>query len=214
MSGDRILVTGAAGRLGSAVVRHLHGGGRPVLATDRGPRPPGLPEAVLWQPSGLSDPATVAALIGGGDVGGVVHLAAIPGPQWHPPHTVFTANTAATFAVLAAAADRTVRRVVVASSCSAYGFFWAPHERSPVYAPIDEAHPFLVEDPYALSKQADEAIAAMFHRSHALSVALLRLPAVTTPDYLEQLVREVAADPAEGRRGLWSYLHIDDAAQA
>ncbi|NEE04395.1 NAD-dependent epimerase/dehydratase family protein [Phytoactinopolyspora halotolerans] len=214
MSGEPVLVTGAAGRLGSAVVRRLHGHGRPVLATDRAPRPPDVPEAVPWRPSELGDPATVAALIAGGDVGAVIHLAAIPGPQWHPAHTVFTANTAATFAVLAAAAEAAVRRVVVASSCSAYGFFWARHDRSPLYAPIDEEHPLLAEDPYALSKQTDEAIAAMFHRSHALAVALLRLPAVTTPEYLAQLAAEIAADPAEGARGLWSYLHVDDAAEA
>jgi nucleoside-diphosphate-sugar epimerase len=208
------LVTGAAGLLGSALVASLAADGHPVVGADRSRPPEELPPGIRWRRTELADPDAVAALFAGERIGQVVHLAAIRDPRRHRPEVVFSHNTTVTFAVLNAAAAHGVRRAVLASSGSAYGIFWAPEEVSPGYAPLDEDHPLRPADPYGLSKQADEATAAMLHRAHGLSVAALRLPAVVTWERLRQRVAGVAADPASAKRALWTYLHLDDAVSA
>jgi nucleoside-diphosphate-sugar epimerase len=207
-------VTGAAGLLGSALVASLAGDGHPVVAADRSRPPDDLPPGVRWRRAELADPDAVSALFAAERIGQVVHLAAMRDPRRHRPEVVFSHNTTVTFAVLAAAAAHGVRRAVIASSGSAYGIFWSPEEVSPSYAPLDEDHPLRPADPYGLSKQADEATAAMLHRAHGLSVAALRLPAVVTWERLRRRVAGVAADPASAKRALWTYLHLDDAVAA
>jgi nucleoside-diphosphate-sugar epimerase len=206
-----ILVTGAAGLLGSALVTSLARDGHPVVAADRSRPPYRLPRSVAWRRVELTDARDVSALLAAERIDRVVHLAAIRDPRRHPPEIVYSHNTTVTFAVLSAAATHRVRRAVVASSGSAYGIFWAPRPVSPDYAPIDEDHQLRPADPYGLSKQADESTAAMLHRASGLSVATLRLPAVLTWERLWRRAAVVADDPASARRALWTYIHIDDA---
>jgi nucleoside-diphosphate-sugar epimerase len=209
-----ILVTGAAGLLGGALVSSLAADGLRVVAADRSRPPDGLPPDVRWHRTELADPHAVAALFATERIGQVVHLAAIRDPLRHRPEVVFSHNTSVTFGVLGAAAAHGVQRAVLASSGSAYGIFWSPQEVSPGYAPLDEDHPLRPADPYGLSKQTDEATAAMMHRAHGLSVVALRMPAVVTGERLRRRVAGVAADPASAKRALWTYLHLDDAVAA
>ncbi|WP_433432888.1 NAD-dependent epimerase/dehydratase family protein [Nonomuraea sp. CA-141351] len=207
---DAVVVTGSAGRLGRAVVEHLVAAGVKVVGVDRvaAPTPPGM--RVYTMPIG--HPSALRPVFRGARA--VIHLAAMPNPRIGPGHTIYTTNTAATYAVLDAATAEGVPRVVTASSGSVLGISGGPHELSPLYAPLDEAHPVRPQDGYALSKQADEAACAMFHRATGLSVAALRFPAIGTPELLRERVRRERAEPGFLRRGLWAYVEVRDLARA
>ncbi len=208
------IVTGAAGSIGRAVLAELRTHGVPVTAL------------VLDDPGDLAAQRVVAgdagdqvvadaALDGAGPDDVLVHLAARPSPLGAEGVDVFGGNTRATYAVLDAAARAGVRRAVVASSVSVYGFAWGSGPQvAPEYLPVDEELPQRVADPYALSKQADEQTVAMFHRRAGLDVVALRFPFTASTAAIEDRVRRFAADPATGVPELWSYLHLDDAARA
>ncbi|GAA1851776.1 NAD(P)-dependent oxidoreductase [Asanoa iriomotensis] len=205
-----MLVTGAGGLLGRAVLSALASAGRPVTALDR-TDPGDLPaDRVVVGDAG--DPSVVRAALA--DVGGVIHLAAIPAPTLDTPLAVFGGNTRATFVVLSEAAAAGVRRAVVASSMSVLGLAWAQVPLRPVYLPVDARHPLQVSDPYALSKQTDEATAAMMARRHGMAVTALRFPFLGGSARLARRAEEFAALPRSGALELWAYLHTSDAAAA
>ncbi|SNS60418.1 Nucleoside-diphosphate-sugar epimerase [Asanoa hainanensis] len=203
-----MLVTGAAGLLGRAVLDALTG--VQVTALDR--VDPGDLRADRVVVGDAGDPAVVKRALA--DVDAVIHLAAIPAPTLDTPLAVFGGNTRATFVVLHSAALAGIRRVVLASSMSVLGLAWAQVPLEPVYLPVDIRHPLQVSDPYALSKQADEATAAMVARRHGMAVTALRFPFLGGNDRLLRRSEEFHADPASGALELWSYLHVADAAAA
>ncbi len=62
-----IVVTGATGNVGSALVRTLAGAGEKVVAVSRGEKPVRLPEGVDHRPADLGDPDGLATAVAGGD---------------------------------------------------------------------------------------------------------------------------------------------------
>lgn len=80
--------------------------------------------------------------------------------------------------------------------------------------PIDEDHPILAEDPYALSKQTDENTARMVARRHGTAVLALRFPFTGDDDRVAERAAAVAADPGDTAGELWAWLHVADAAVA
>ncbi|TDV57653.1 NAD-dependent epimerase/dehydratase family protein [Actinophytocola oryzae] len=192
----RVLVTGAAGVIGSATVRHLTAADVPVVAL----------------PGDATDEAGVGAALA--DCDAVVHLAALAHPSLGTPRRVFTNNVVATFTVLAQAAEHGVRRVVLASSVNAPGVAMNPHLPLPAYFPLDEDLPVDIADAYSLSKQVDETSAAMAARAWGMTVVALRFPLVRSRAELAGFAEKAAANPAEAMRTGWSYLTVDDAARA
>jgi UDP-glucose 4-epimerase len=208
---SRVLVTGASGRLGGAVIEELLAHEYEVVGADRRPSP-GLRPNIRFIEIELGDVDQVAGAMSGAQA--VIHLGAIPAPNRHADDVVFGNNTGATFAVLQAAHLSGVRKAVIASSISALGPSFSPQPTTPLYAPVDEDHPLLGADPYALSKEVDERTAAMFHRRSGMSVAALRFSFVARPDEVREAVARVQAHPPGGSRTLWSYVDIRDAATA
>jgi len=207
----RVLVTGASGKLGQAVIEELLAHSYEVVGADRRTSPSGQP-GVRFAEIELGDVDQVAGAMSGAQ--GVVHLGAIPVPNRDPDEVVFGNNTRATFAVLQAAHRSGLRNAVIASSISALGPSFSPEPTTPLYAPVDENHPLLGADPYALSKEVDERTAAMFHRRYGMSVAALRFSFVARPDEVGEAVARVRQNPAGSTRTLWSYVDIRDAAAA
>ncbi|WP_433043140.1 NAD-dependent epimerase/dehydratase family protein [Dactylosporangium sp. CS-033363] len=207
----RVLVTGANGNIGRAVCARLAAENAEVhaLVLDE-PAPDTAAHTVVGN---AGDPGTVRAAIGGG-VDAVVHLAAIPSPDLGTPVEVFGGNTRATFNVLEECAQAGVRRAVIASSYSILGLRFAPRVLHPAYYPIDEATPFQIEDAYSLSKQADEATAAMMHRRYGMDVVALRFPYTADWDAIRRTAELCEREPAKMAADSWSYLHVDDAAEA
>lgn len=211
---DKVLVTGAAGQLGRAVTADLLAHDYEVVAVDRVPRDPALPGSVPHIRLDSRDIGQVAGAMRGCDA--VINLGAIPRPGNDPDEVVFTNNTAATFAVLQAAALLGVRAIAHASSCSAYGTPYSPEHTHARYVPVDEDHPLENHDPYGLSKEVDERTAQMFCRREGMSIACLRFHWVSERDEQRAAVqaRKAKRDPDHELRNLWSYVDIRDAARA
>lgn len=210
----RIVVTGASGMIGRFVVADLVAHAHEVDALTRSGAPDSAPAAATWHTIDIRDPLAMAALMTTLRPDAVIHLAAIATPVFDPPFTVFSTNTEATFVTLESAGIAGVRRVVIASSISLLGLPFGEPGLSPLYAPVDEAHPNVGTDPYALSKEVDEATAAMMQRRHGFQVIALRIP--HTRDMAGQRLRSAAvpADPASFANELWAYLDAADAARA
>lgn len=211
----RIAVTGAAGRIGRAVVADLLAHGHAVHAIDRVALPPGSgSDGAAWSQGDVRDPRFMASVLTVARPEALIHLAALPTPNHGTPLEVFATNVEATFVALDAAGDAGVRRVSLASSISLLGLPYGAPGLAPLVAPVDESHPNIGTDPYALSKEVDEATAAMMHRRHGFQVAALRIPNTAPMDQHLARMAAVAEDPAPLARELWAYLDVRDAARA
>jgi nucleoside-diphosphate-sugar epimerase len=207
---QRVLVTGAAGFLGRAVVAALLAYDVPVTALVLDdPGDLGTDRVVVGD---AGDPGVVREALR--DVQAVAHLAARPSPLGAAAIDVFAGNTRATFAVLDEAGRAGVPRVMIASSYSILGLAWSPRRLHPAYYPLDEQTPLQVEDPYALSKQADEATAAMVTRRYGTTVVALRFPFIGDDDRIAGRLASTTADPGSAAMDSWSYLDVRDAAEA
>ncbi|MEV6373111.1 NAD-dependent epimerase/dehydratase family protein [Micromonospora musae] len=213
----RVVVTGATGKLGRAVVARLRDVGLDVLAVDRaaGRDPRDVDGEFLL--ADLTDYGQVLeALLGGvdehaGRVDAVVHLAAIPAPGLLPDATTFANNSAATYNVFAAARAAGIKRVVYASSETVLGL---PFDTPPPYAPVDEEYAPRPESTYSLNKALEEEMARHFCRwDPELTLLGLRFSNVMdVEDYAR--FPSFDADPQLRRWNLWGYIDARDGAQA
>ena len=207
---NRVLVTGAAGRLGTAMLALLAAEGVSVTAFDQA-EIGGPAERKLT--GDIADPAAVREAVRGCDA--VVHLAAIPTPVPGMDEQVFGTNALGTFTVLNAAGQAGITRAVIASSNSIYGHAFSPHDELPHYLPLDADHPLDIADPYALSKQADEATARMVVRRYGMTVVALRYPFLGGfGDRLPEFAARWRAEPAQAASILWAYMEDRDASRA
>ena len=216
------MVTGASGRIGRFVVADLVAHGHEVEAVDRiapaqgsddgGDRPGGGPTRT--HQVDVRDLDAVTQLFDEVRADALIHLAAIPSPRLGTPLEVFATNTQATFVALEAAGLAGVPRIAIASSTSVTGLPFASPPASPRYVPVDEDHPNVGSDPYALSKEADEATARTMQRRHGYQVVALRI--CNTAPMADQLAKaaDVARDPAVLACELWAYLDVRDGARA
>src|ERR1700749_1701124 len=115
---SRVLVTGGAGTIGSAVVRRLLSDSNwEVRIADHREPPAWMREGCEVRTSDLREPLTAGAAVHG--CSHVIHLAAIVGgiANFHKlPFTLFGVNNALTGAVAGAAVDHDVERFVYVSS--------------------------------------------------------------------------------------------------
>jgi nucleoside-diphosphate-sugar epimerase len=204
----RVAVTGGSGLAGRAVVAELIAHGFVVtnldLAAGDGPAP--------FRRVDVTNLGQVYGGLRGAEA--VVHFAAIPRPTFDVPEVVFRTNVMGAFNVLEAAAALGIRRVVMASSVSVLGFPFFERPMTPEYAPIDEDHPRLPQDAYALSKLVGEEIADGFARRGALDIVSLRFPWIHTPETFAEQIRPLQQDAAAGASNLWSYIDARDVGAA
>ena len=202
----KLVVTGASGKAGRAVVRDLVEHEHDVLAVDV-VSPTESPAAFLL--TELTDfGQTVECLAG---VEAVVHLAAIPAPRIHTEEATFRTNILSTYNVFEAARALGLQRVVWASSETILGL---PFEREqPAYAPIDEEHPPRPESSYALSKLLAEELGSQLHRWSGTPYVALRFSNIMQPEEYEGFP-SFWSDAMLRRWNLWGYVDARDVAQS
>jgi nucleoside-diphosphate-sugar epimerase len=165
-----VVVTGASGFIGQALVRHLHALRQPVVALARHAwaAPSGVRVIAV---SAYDDAAALDAACHGAAV--VVHLAALAHRRGSPED--FAASVRATETVAAASRRAGVRRLVLLSSIGVNG------NRTDSRPFTEDAQPQPAE-PYAVSKlQAEQALLATA-RGSTLETVIVRPPLVYGPD--------------------------------
>lgn len=205
----KIVVTGGSGLTGYHVVEDLLGHGYEVNIVDR-VRP--RDEVAPYRFVDLEDLGQTYGALSGADA--VMHLAAIPRPIYDTNEVVFRTNVMSTFNVLEAAITLGISKVVFASSISVIGYPFYYRYFSPKYVPIDEDHPKLPQDPYAMSKYFGEEISKSYVRRGGISVISLRLAWIHTPKSFIEQIMPLWDEPAAGASNLWWYVDGRDAAQA
>lgn len=201
-----IAVTGGSGKLGVWVVEELQRNGYKVVSLDE-KRSDRL--SCKQVKVDLSNLGHVVSAMQGAE--GVVHLAAIPAPIIYTHDYIFDNNVMSTYNVLEAASILGMRKAVIGSSESAYGFAWTPKPFAPDYFPVDENHPDKPHECYGLSKIVGEQTGAMFARRKGMQVMALRYSTIYAPnDYAGLNLQE----PGRYMKSMWSYIDIRDAAAA
>ena len=143
----------------------------------------------------------------------VVHFAAVPAIMLAADGTTYATNTLSTYNVLEAATRLGIPKVVFASSETTYGICFAQGERKPLYVPVDEEHPTVPEDSYAMSKVAGEVTARSFQARTGADVYGLRINNVIEPHEYEELFPDFLTDPALRRRNVFAYIDTRDLGQ-
>jgi nucleoside-diphosphate-sugar epimerase len=143
----------------------------------------------------------------------VVHFAAVPAILRTSDATTYATNVLSTFNVLEAATRLGVRKIVFASSETTYGICFAQGERRPLYVPVDENHPTVPEDAYAMSKVANEVTARSLQARSGADVYGLRINNVIEPHEYGELFPDFLDDPALRRRNIFAYIDVRDLGQ-
>ncbi len=161
----KVLVTGAAGRVGSATVDELLAQDHEVRGFDM--RMTGKSEPNYEEQVGLlQNGDDVTSAVKG--VEAILHLGALM--SWAPEDRakMFETNVDGTRALLQAAVDAGVRRFVFASSGEVYP------ENAPQHLPLTENHPLRPNSPYGLTKLLGEQIVRFFDRTTSMETVVLR----------------------------------------
>ena len=202
----KVVVTGASGKAGRAVVADLREHGYDVLATDAVVSGEDRDEGMLR--ADLTDYGQAVEALSQAGAEAVVHLANIPAPGLSTPAVTFNSNITMNFNVFQAAAALKLDRVVWASSETTLGL---PFDTPPRYAPVDEDHYPVPTSTYALSKVASETVAGHIAQWSGLPFIALRFSNIMAPeDY--QWFAEFQDDPHARKWNLWGYIDQRDVA--
>ncbi|WVR05385.1 hypothetical protein IAU60_002399 [Kwoniella sp. DSM 27419] len=220
----RILLTGAAGKLGSHTLQYLLRDGHEVVAVDRVELHPqtrtelegglaDLPSRMTYRVADLTSVPAVDKLFeeaytNGKKLDGVIHLAAIPSPGIIPARELHNLNVTSSYNILYTACARGVKRITQASSVNAIGLGYTKFERQ-YYdrIPLTEEEPCRPEDEYSLSKQICELQAdAMCRLYPDVRITSLRFHHIV-PDISLGLKNS-------GHMELWAWVDITASARA
>ncbi len=156
--GPTALITGVRGFVGPHLRTHLQSEGDTVVGADVGSGPD-LRDKDAWTDYlNQHQPDVIYHLAGWSDVGG----------SWNDPHSTFDVNVMGTLNLCEAARKANVQKLVFVSSAEVYGP--VPTDE----LPIQEDRPMTPASPYGASKQAAEAIATHYWRSHNLDIVIAR----------------------------------------
>jgi uronate dehydrogenase len=204
---ERILITGAAGSIGTMLRPRMTRPQRFLRLLDIAPIPHAQPgERVESVTADITDLDAIRHAAQ--DVDAVIHLGGIASEaDWDQ---ILHANIHGTYAVLEAARRAGVPRVILASSNHAVGF----HPYSEGLVPD-----YLFPRPdtfYGVSKATNEALGSLYHDRHGMEVLCVRIGACIdrprnhrmlsmwlSPDDCARLMEALLSTPDPGFRVLW-----------
>ena len=230
----RILVTGGAGYVGSACLRHLIELGHAAVAYDNlvQGHPEAVPEGCFFR-GDILDTARLTSLLQEFQADAVMHFAAATcvGESVEDPEYHYRNNIAGTLSLLTAMKSCGVRRLLFSSTCATYGANPKP--------PMNEDAAQVPCSPYARTKLAVEWMIGDFAHAYDLGYTILRYfnAAGASPDglhgedhdpenHLIPLVLQVALGqrahlqvfgndyPTPDGTCIRDYVHVDDLARA
>ncbi|MEA2119249.1 NAD(P)-dependent oxidoreductase [Halovibrio sp. HP20-50] len=140
----------------------------------------------------------------------IVHFAAIPAILHRPDNETYRINTLSTYNLLDAATKLGIPKVIFASSETTYGVCFADGEKKPDYLPVDEEHPTVPQDSYAMSKVVNEVTARSFQARSGIDIYGLRINNVIEPHEYRQNFPAYMDDPALRRRNIFAYIDARD----
>ncbi|USZ69530.1 NAD(P)-dependent oxidoreductase [Halorussus salilacus] len=175
---DPVLLTGAEGRVGQAILSDLSEKYDWRLL-DRDP--PTRDTDHDFVAADITDEEALADAVEG--IGAIVHLAGDPRPE-APWNSVLTNNIDGTQKLLEAAVDAGVEKFAFASSNHAVGSFETDERKPDIYRPHDD---FLLDGTelprpsnlYGVSKASGEILGRYYHDAHDLSVVCVRIGNLT-----------------------------------
>lgn len=212
-----IVVTGAAGGAGRAILRDLSQRGVPLIAVDLDVTPDtydgetlsSADSAISRLRADLTDLGQTLEVLRGASA--VVHMANIPAPGLRPAGVTFADNMRMNWNVFTAAHQLGLERVVWASSETTLGL---PFDEPPRYAPVDEAHYPVPESSYALSKVASETVAEHVSRWSGIPFIGLRFSNILGPAVYRTFPDTCWHDVHARKWNLWGYVDARDVAQS
>jgi nucleoside-diphosphate-sugar epimerase len=219
----RIAFTGGSGKAGRHILPMLAAQGHTVLNLDLVPlHADGVDNLIV----DLTDPGQVfSALSGYANFGelepgkgvpkfdAVVHFAALARILIQPDCETFRVNTVSTYNVMEAAVKLGIPKVIFASSETTYAICFADGEVKPDYIPVDEEHPTVPHDAYAMSKVANEVTGRSFQARSGIDIYGLRINNVIEPEEYTTAFPAFMADPALRRRNIFAYIDVRDLGQ-
>jgi UDP-glucose 4-epimerase len=218
---SRIFVTGGSGRLGRSVVAGLAAAGHHVISVDRDAVPAAqLPDGVEQETADLLAPGEALRLLQKTAPDAVVHLAAIAVPFSAPEDVIFSTNTRLAYAVISAATELRIGKIITASSPTVLGY-GSPAGWLPDSFPMDEETTPKPWNAYALSKLIAEHTERMVAAAQgdAIRYAAFRPCYVISPEEWAgaptqqgHTVRERLDDPALSAPALFNYVDARDLA--
>ena len=181
---DPVLLTGAGGRVGQAILGHI-GTEYEWRLLDREPLPDSkLPDDIDDDDVYVGDVTDDAALASAMDgAGAVIHLAGDPRPE-APWDSVLANNIDGAQAVYEAAVREGVEKFAFASSNHAVGAYETNGRTPDIYRPGDEfvldgTEPFRPANLYGVSKATGEILGRYYHDEYGLSVVCVRIGNLT-----------------------------------
>ena len=216
----RLLFTGGAGKAGRHVVPYLIGKGHSVLNVDKVPLDhPDVDNRIadITDPGHMHDVMQSYANFGELQAGtgvpsfdAVVHFAAVPRILVTGDNECYRTNVMGTYNVIDAALKAGIGKIIFASSETTYGVCFWDGEKKPDYLPIDEEHPTVPQDSYAMSKVVNEATARSFHARSGADIYGLRINNVIEPHEYKQDFPTYIANPEMRLRNIFAYVDARD----
>lgn len=216
----RILFTGGTGKAGRHAIAYLLSKGHRVLNVDLKPleidgvdnRIADITDAGQMYDVMASYAGANEMLAGTGvpKFDAVVHFAAVPRLLLTSDNECFRVNTIGTYNVIDAAVKFGIKKIIFASSETTYGICFADGEMSPKYLPIDEEHPTVPEDSYAMSKVVNEATAKSFQARSGFDIYGLRINNVIEPHEYALKFPAYVKNPEVRLRNIFAYIDARD----
>lgn len=166
----RVLVTGAAGYIGSVVSEFLLAEGYEVIALDdlRHGHAAAVPPEARFIQGDITDGPWLKQVLRENPVDAVVHLAAeaLIDESLRDPGRFYSVNTCGGLNLLEATVEAGVKRIVFSSTAAVYG--------EPISVPIPEDAPHDPVNSYGASKLAFEGMLRWYRTAYSLSYVSLR----------------------------------------